>query len=373
MLLRPGLLEPPDGRGRQPAGVLAEQCDQGFLKVAGRQALEVEDRDQHFEAFRAARVRRQNRRRKADALRTFTGTVTYTRAAHGDRTDAGHDLALGQMPVAHQPLATVIGQLVGMAGEQDCDFGLHRLRQQRSRAVAQNLGQRVRKSSWLAELENVSVGHGVSLLRWRSGGVKHPHDTPPYPFMPSPTFAYSSRANPKSTWFGILPHSRKVLKLMEERHEPQTILACNASDPKCPGRAYRRLRSHRRPFDLDDSQEFGGLDAAAQTNRRYRVCRGPADRHDLTPSVWVDWPLRPRDSRMGHHLCGVTGKPSRRSGRQGPYFRSSSLARDDDHLHAPGRPWLIRAVARASGDGGDACSSPHLRCGSGCGLRQSRP
>src|SRR6516225_6290193 len=98
MLLRPGLLEPPDGRGRQPAGVLAEQCDQGFLKVAGRQALEVEDRDQHFEAFRAARVRRQNRRRKADALRTFTGTVTYTRAAHGDRTDAGHISRSGRCP-----------------------------------------------------------------------------------------------------------------------------------------------------------------------------------------------------------------------------------------------------------------------------------
>jgi len=41
-------------------------------------------------------------------------------------------------------------------------------------------------------LENVSLGHGVSLLRWRSGGVEHPHDTPPYPFMPSPTFAHSS-------------------------------------------------------------------------------------------------------------------------------------------------------------------------------------
>ena len=50
-----------------------------------------------------------------------------------------------------------------------------------------------------------------------------------------------------------------------------------------------------------------------------------------------------------------------------------ALARDDDHLRALGRRWLIRAVARASGDGGDACSSPHLRCGSGCGLRQSRP
>src|SRR5262249_52405537 len=33
---------------------------------------------------------------------------------------------------------------------------------------------------------------GVSLLCWRSGGVGHPHDTPPYPFTPSPTFAHSS-------------------------------------------------------------------------------------------------------------------------------------------------------------------------------------
>jgi hypothetical protein len=45
---------------------------------------------------------------------------------------------------------------------------------------------------WLSQLHEVGVGHGVSLLRWRSGGVKHPHDTPPYPFMPSPTFANSS-------------------------------------------------------------------------------------------------------------------------------------------------------------------------------------
>src|SRR5215813_799203 len=130
---------------------------------------------------------------------------------------------------------------------------------------------------------------------------------------------------------------------------------CNASDPQCPGRAYRRLYSHRRPFDLDDSQEFGGLDAAAQSNRRYRACRGPADRHDLTPPVWVDWPLRPRDSRMGHHLCGVAGEPAGRPGRQGAYFRSSSLACDGDYLHAPGRQWFVRAVARVSGDGGDAC------------------
>src|SRR4030088_1664057 len=60
-----------------------------------------------------------------------------------------------------------------------------------SRTLAQHLGQRIGKMSWLGELENISVGHGVSLLCWRSGGVELPHDTPPYPFMPSPTSAHS--------------------------------------------------------------------------------------------------------------------------------------------------------------------------------------
>src|SRR5205807_9988896 len=85
-----------------------------------------------------------------------------------------------------------------MAAEQARNLGLDRLRQKRSRAVAQNLGQRIAKSSWLRELENISVGHGVSLLCWRSGGVERPHDTPPYPFTPSPTFAHSSSLPPSA-------------------------------------------------------------------------------------------------------------------------------------------------------------------------------
>jgi hypothetical protein len=200
MLLRPAVLEPRDGRGREPASLFAKQRDQRLLEVAGGDALEVEDRKQHFEALRSARVGRQNRRRKADALRTFAETVAHARTAHRDRTDAGHNLALGQMSVAHEPPVAVVGQLVGMDAEQGCYLGLDGLRQQRSRAVAQNLGQRVRKSSWLAELENVSLGHGVSLLRWRSGGFEHPHDTPPYPFMPSPTFAHSSAHSRRLVW-----------------------------------------------------------------------------------------------------------------------------------------------------------------------------
>src|SRR3984885_8140548 len=79
-----------------------------------------------------------------------------------------------------------------MAVEQGGNLRLDSMRQQRPRAVAQHLGQRIGECPWLAELENISLGHGVSLLRWRSGSFEHPHDTPPQPFMPSPTFANSS-------------------------------------------------------------------------------------------------------------------------------------------------------------------------------------
>jgi hypothetical protein len=147
VLIRPGVLEPSDGRGREPAGVLAEQCDERFLEVAGGDALEIEDRDQHLEALRAARVRRQDCRRKADAIAAFAGAVAHAGAAHRDRTDAGHDFALGQMPVAHQPLAAIIGELVGMAADQGGNLRLDGLRQQRSRAVAQHLGQRIGECS----------------------------------------------------------------------------------------------------------------------------------------------------------------------------------------------------------------------------------
>jgi hypothetical protein len=49
VLLRPGFLEAPDGRGREPAGILAEQRDQRLREVAGGDALEVEHRDQDAE------------------------------------------------------------------------------------------------------------------------------------------------------------------------------------------------------------------------------------------------------------------------------------------------------------------------------------
>src|SRR4051812_46295434 len=85
------------------------------------------------------------------------------------------------MAMAHQPLAAVSGLSVGVAAEEGCDLRLDGLRQQRSRALAQNFGERVGELCWLDQLDDIILGHGVSLLRWRSGGLEHPHDTPPHP------------------------------------------------------------------------------------------------------------------------------------------------------------------------------------------------
>jgi hypothetical protein len=78
-----------------------------------------------------------------------------------------------------------------MAAQKAGDLRLDSVRQQRSRAVAQNFDQRFGKSSWLAELENVSIG--VSFA-----GEVEASNTPTIrrltPFMPSPTFALVGRS-----------------------------------------------------------------------------------------------------------------------------------------------------------------------------------
>ena len=78
------------------------------------------------------------------------------------------------MAMAHQPLAAVFGLSVGMAAEEGCDLSLDGLRQQRPRTLAQNFGERVGELCWLDQLDDIILGHGVSLLQWRSGGSNTP-------------------------------------------------------------------------------------------------------------------------------------------------------------------------------------------------------
>src|SRR5205823_8501665 len=81
-----------------------------------------------------------------------------------------------------------------MLGEEFGHLGLDRLGQQGARSVAQHLGKRVGERPWLKQLDDVSIGHGVSLLCWRSGGANTPTIRRLHPVSPSPTFAHSSGA-----------------------------------------------------------------------------------------------------------------------------------------------------------------------------------
>ena len=96
------------------------------------------------------------------------------------------------MAVAHDALLARLGLEIGMLCEKLSNLRFDGLSQQRTRAAAQDLREGIGKGPWLGELDHVSVGHGVSLLHWRSGGVEHHHDTPPYPVTPSPTSGHSS-------------------------------------------------------------------------------------------------------------------------------------------------------------------------------------
>src|SRR5204862_6947098 len=79
-----------------------------------------------------------------------------------------------------------------MLGEEFGHLGLDRLGQQGARSIAQHLGERVAERPWLKQLDDVSIGHGVSLLCWRSGGSNTPTIRRLLPVRPSPTSAHSS-------------------------------------------------------------------------------------------------------------------------------------------------------------------------------------
>jgi hypothetical protein len=90
----------------------------------------------------------------------------------------------------------VRGLQIGILAEKVRDLGLDRLGQQSTRSSTLDFGELTVDVRWLNQLDDVIFGHGISLLWWRSGGVKHPHDMPPSRFPPSPTFSDSSLRPP---------------------------------------------------------------------------------------------------------------------------------------------------------------------------------
>jgi hypothetical protein len=217
VVVQPTVLQAADGGGRQAARILAEQGRERLAEIAGRDALEIQDRQQRLDRLRAPHVGGQDRRREADAARVVSRrfAVAHARLAHTDGADAGHHLALRKMAVPDNPLKAARRLDPGMAGEKSGNLDLDRLGKQGTRPVAQNFGELILKDPWLDQFDDVIVGHGISLLRCRSGGVKHPHDVPPSRFPPTPTFGHSSEAFAAKT-------------LMISQVAPSSAICCKA-------------------------------------------------------------------------------------------------------------------------------------------------
>jgi hypothetical protein len=83
------------------------------------------------------------------------------------------------MAVADYALAPIQGLELAMTAEKVRDLRLDRLSKQATRATAQDFGELIAESAWLNQFDDVRIRHGISLLRWRSGGFNYPHDMPP--------------------------------------------------------------------------------------------------------------------------------------------------------------------------------------------------
>lgn len=67
------------------------------------------------------------------------------------------------MPVAYDAPASRVGLEIAMSIQKVSDLRFDRLRQQGTRAAAQNLGERIDKGPWLRQLDDVIVGRYAAL------------------------------------------------------------------------------------------------------------------------------------------------------------------------------------------------------------------
>ena len=74
--------------------------------------------------------------------------VAHARLPDRNRPDAGHDVALGQMPMTHDADPSVLVFEVRVPGEEVGDLRLNGLRQQLTCTIAQNICERIGKGSW---------------------------------------------------------------------------------------------------------------------------------------------------------------------------------------------------------------------------------
>jgi hypothetical protein len=131
--------------------------------------------------------------RKTGCAHPRSTTIADTRLTYRHRPDAGLDRPFRHMSMTHQTPAAIIRRQVGMSRKRFGDLRFNRLRQQGTRSVTENLGQRIGDLARLAQGDDFILFHGVSILVWICGWPIPPLITPPSFPAPSPTLPHSSR------------------------------------------------------------------------------------------------------------------------------------------------------------------------------------
>ena len=146
-------------RGRQVRGVLAQKRRQSFLEVAGRDAAQVQRRQQGIEAARPPRPARQDCRAESDALATFVGpAVPDLGAGYRDGADPGLHLAFGAVPMPDEARPTIGKLQTRSLGQESLDFQLDSLGQKLAGAGPQYLRQ------WIIGVIGLTKPHDVAIL-----------------------------------------------------------------------------------------------------------------------------------------------------------------------------------------------------------------
>jgi hypothetical protein len=103
-----------------------------------------------------------------DPCRAIPGAVrapvTHPRLLDAHGTNAGLNVAFGQMTMAHHPRPAIVKALASMGVNKYRDLSLNRVRKQALRSAPKNLGQKIGKRPWLNQWRNCRIRHGVSFL-----------------------------------------------------------------------------------------------------------------------------------------------------------------------------------------------------------------
>ena len=212
VLVLPRLLQPAHHRGREVGRVAAEQRREGLLEVPGRDATEIQNRQQRVQAPCAACPSGQDRRAEPHRLSRAGIAVADLRPACRDRAHAGLDHAFRADAVARHAPTPVLEPRLGEAGHERVGLRHQRLSEDAPRPLSGERRQRVVDLVALAKGQDAGrLAHGVSLHPEVLAGSHTRLDTPLSSDRHHPVSAIalaSSTRSPRSPRLTLCPATR---------------------------------------------------------------------------------------------------------------------------------------------------------------------